>query len=110
MPQPVYRLVTATETPGSRVAFDYIYASVLRRENRYYGEQGIFETGSKTGEGWTFGLEDGVIESFLAECGFEIITHYTPSELEKLYLTAEGGALHGHVNGTHCIVVASVKG
>jgi methyltransferase (TIGR00027 family) len=95
--------------PRSRVAFDYIYASVLRRENRYYGEQGIFETVSKTGEGWTFGLEEGAIESFLAERGFEIVAHYTPPELEKLYLTAEDGTLHGRVNGTHCIVVAAVK-
>ena len=92
-----------------RAAFDYIYTSVLRQENRYYGEQGIFETVSKTGGGWIFGLEDGSIESFLAERGFEIVTHYTPTELEKLYLTAEDGTLHRRVNGTHCIVVASVK-
>jgi len=95
--------------PGSRVAFDYIYASVLRRENRYYGEQGIFDTVSRTGESWTFGLEDGAIEPFLSERGFEIVAHYTPPELEKLYLTAEDGTLHGRVNGTHCIVVASVR-
>jgi hypothetical protein len=91
------------------VAFDHIYPSMLRRENRYHGEQGIFKTVSKTGEGWTLRLEDGAIESFLAVRSFEITAHYTPSELEKLYLTAEDGALHGHVNGTHCIVVASVK-
>jgi methyltransferase (TIGR00027 family) len=101
--------IRSRAAPGSRVAFDYIYASVLRRENRYYGEQGIFETVSKTGEGWTFGLEDGAIEPFLSERGFEIVAHYTPPELEKLYLTAEDGTLHGRVNGTHCIVVASVK-
>lgn len=95
--------------PRSQVVFDYLYASVLRRENRYYGEQGIFETVFKTGEGWTFGLEDGEIESFLSERGFDIVAHYTPPELEKLYLTAEDGTLHGRVNGTHCIVVASVK-
>jgi len=94
---------------GSRVAFDYIYASVVRHENRYYGEQGIFETVSKAGEGWTFGLEDGAIGVFLAERGFEIVAHYTPPELEKLYLTAEDGTPHGRVNGTHCIVVAAVK-
>jgi len=93
--------------PGSRVAFDYIYASVLRGENRYYGEQQILERVSKVGEGWTFGLEEGVIEGFLAERGFELSAHYTPPELEKLYLTAVDGTLHGRVNGTHCIVVAS---
>jgi methyltransferase (TIGR00027 family) len=101
--------IRSRAAPGSRVAFDYIYASVLRRENRYYGEQGIFETVSKAGEGWTFGLEEGAIEAFLAERGFEIVAHYTPPELEKLYLTTEDGTLHGHVNGTHCIVVAAVK-
>jgi methyltransferase (TIGR00027 family) len=101
--------IHSSAAPGSRVAFDYIYASVLRRENRYYGEQGIFDTVSKTGEGWTFGLEDGAIESFLAERGFEIVVHYTPPKLEKLYLTAEDGTLHGRVNGTHCIVIASIK-
>ncbi len=101
--------IRSRAAPGSRVAFDYIYASVLRRENRYYGEQGIFETVSKTGEGWTFGLEDGAVAAFLAERGFEIAAHYTPPELEKLYLAAEDGTLHGRVNGTHCIVVASVK-
>jgi methyltransferase (TIGR00027 family) len=95
--------------PGSRVVFDYLFASVLRRENCFYGEQGIFETVSKAGESWTFGLEQGEAESFLAGRGFEIIAHYTPAELEKLYLTKEDDTLHGRVNGTHCIVLASVK-
>ncbi len=102
--------IRSRAAPGSRVAFDYIYASVLRRENRYYGELAIFEMVSKAGEGWTFGLEEGAIGSFLAERGFAIVAHYTPPELEKLYLTAEDGMLHGRVNGTHCIVVASVNG
>lgn len=92
----------------SQVVFDYIYASVLRRENRYYGEQGIFETVAKTGEGWTFGLEEGEVEPFLAARGFEILAHYTPVKLEKLYLTEEDGTLHGRVNGTHCIVLTAV--
>jgi methyltransferase (TIGR00027 family) len=95
--------------PGSQIVFDYIYASVLRQENRYYGEQGIFEIVSKAGEGWTFGLEEGEVELFLAGRGFEMLAHYAPVELEQLYLTAEDGTLHGRVNGTHCIVLAAVK-
>ncbi len=93
---------------GSRVAFDYIYASVLRRENRYYGEREILNQVSKAGEGWTFGMEDGEIGSFLAERGFELIVHFSPSELEKRYLTTEDGKLQGRVNGAHCIVIAEV--
>jgi len=95
--------------PGSRAAFDYIYTSVLRRENRYYGEKGIFDTVHQTGEGWTFGIEEGAIEPFLSERGFKLITHSTSAELEKKYLTADDGSLHGRVNGTHCIVIAEVR-
>jgi methyltransferase (TIGR00027 family) len=94
--------------PGSQIAFDYIYASVLRQENRYYGERGIYKTVAKTGEGWTFGLEDAEVEPFLARRGFEMIAHYTPFELEKMYFTEADGTLHGRINGTHCIVIAAV--
>jgi methyltransferase (TIGR00027 family) len=94
---------------GSRVAFDYVYASVLRYEHRYYGEQSIVETVSQAGEGWTFGVEEGAIETFLAARGFEVVAHHTPPDLEKRYLTTEDGTLHGRVNGTHCLVVAAVK-
>jgi methyltransferase (TIGR00027 family) len=92
---------------GSIVTFDYIYASVLRRENRFYGEREIFETVSRAGEGWTFGIEEGAIKHFLSERGFKMISHHTPSELEETYLTA-GGTRFGRINGTHCIVTASV--
>jgi len=94
---------------GSRVVFDYLYASVLRRENRFYGEREIYETVARAGEGWTFGLEPAEVEPFLAERGFEVVAHYAPPELEKKYLTADDGARLGRINGTHCIVIASVK-
>jgi len=95
--------------PVSRLpSFDYIYASVLRREKRYYGEAETYAMVSRAGEGWTFGLEEGEVEGFLAERGFEIVAHYTPGDLEEAYLTAEDGARFGRINGTHNIVVASV--
>jgi methyltransferase (TIGR00027 family) len=95
--------------PGSRVVFDYIYASVLRRENRCYGEREIFETVARAGEGWTFGLEDGEVESFLTQHGFRLIAHHTPEQLQQKHLTAEDGTPLGRVNGTHCIAVAEVR-
>jgi len=93
----------------SLIAFDYIYSSVLRQEKRFYGEQEIFKTVSNAGEGWTFGLEDGEILQFLSERGFKLIANYTPSDMEKTYLTAENGECVGRVNGTHCIAIASVN-
>ncbi len=89
---------------GNRIAFDYIYASVLRQENKFYGEKEIFETVSRAGEGWKFGIEEGEIEKFLTERGFKMMSHYTPSELEERYFRADDGKLISRINGTHCIV------
>jgi len=91
---------------GSCVAFDYIYASILRQENKFYGEKQIFETVSHAGEGWTFGIEQGEIEQFLTEHGFNLMSHYTPSELEERYFQADDGSIVSRINGTHCIVQA----
>lgn len=96
-------------TSGSRVVFDYIDASVLRKENRLYGEKEIFDSISKTGEIWTFGMEQEEVEPFLNRRGFNIIDLYTPADLERKYLKREDGTLFGHINGTHCIVNACVK-
>jgi methyltransferase (TIGR00027 family) len=92
----------------SIVAFDYVYASVLRRENKFYGEKEIYETVSRAGEGWTFGIEEGTVEDFLRQRGFKLMTHFIPSDLEKAYLVADDGTRFGRINGTHCIVIASV--
>jgi methyltransferase (TIGR00027 family) len=92
----------------SRVAFDYIFASVLRQENKFYGEKEIFDTVSRAGESWTFGIEEGEIEEYLTERGFRMILHYTPSELEERYFRADAGRVIRRINGTHCIVQAEV--
>lgn len=104
-----FEFVHGTTSPGSLVAFDYVRASVLRGENKYYGEREIFETVSSAGEGWTFGIEDGAIEDFLDQRGFELVSFQTPADLEREYLLAEDGTLFGRINGTHCVVVASVR-
>jgi methyltransferase (TIGR00027 family) len=93
---------------GSIIAFDYIYASVLRQENIYYGENEIFETVSQAGEGWTFGIERGGVEKFLIERGFKMMSHYTPCELEERYFRDDSGSDVRRINGTHCIVQAKV--
>ena len=92
---------------GNIIAFDYVRASVLRSENTLYGEQRIFNTVARTGERWTFGIDDGEIEGFLTERGFKILSHYTPSDLEMAYLTTKDGTRLGHINETHCIVIAA---
>jgi len=94
---------------GSCVTFDYIFASVLRQENKFYGEKEIFDTVSRAGEGWTFGIDEGEIEAFLSKRGFRMISHYTPSELEKRFFRVDDGSVLRNINGTHCIVQAEVN-
>jgi len=100
--------IRGSAAEGSVVAFDYVRASVLRRENTLYGEKGGYDMVAKAGERWMFGIEDGAIEDFLAERGLKLLSHYTPSDLEAAYLTAEDGAKLGRINETHCIVIAEI--
>jgi methyltransferase (TIGR00027 family) len=93
---------------GSIVVFDYVRGSVLRRENTLYGEKGGYDRVARVGERWMFGIEDGAIEGFLAERGLKLLSHYTPSDLEAAYLTAEDGMKFGRINETHCIAIAGI--
>ncbi|MBI9051126.1 MAG: SAM-dependent methyltransferase [Anaerolineaceae bacterium] len=101
--------IRASAASGSRVVFDYIYASVLRQENQRFGEEGGYEMVSRVGETWCFGLEEGAVEVFLSERGFDCAAHYKPDDLERLYMTRADGSLYGRINGTHCIVQAVVE-
>lgn len=91
---------------GSEVVFDYIYASVLRHENIYYGEKGMVESMAKAGEQWHFGIEKGEIVQFLSRYGFEIHDHRDGRALEEMYFKDPSGRTVGRVNGTHCLARA----
>jgi methyltransferase (TIGR00027 family) len=92
---------------GSRVVFDYVYASVLRQENLCYGESEAFETVAGAGEQWHFGIERGEVASFLSTYGFGLSDHKDAQELEQIYFTDEEGRVVGRINGTHCLVTAT---
>jgi O-methyltransferase involved in polyketide biosynthesis len=83
--------------------FDYIFASVLRKEGIYYGEEVIKQTVSDAGEEWHFGIEKGQIEQFLARYAMRLIDHKDARELEKAYFCDANGKTIGRVNGTHCL-------
>lgn len=94
---------------GSRVVFDYIYASVLRKEGIYYGETGILQTVSGAGEQWNFGIEKGQIEQFLAKYEMQLIDHKDAKDLEQAYFSDSKDKIIGRVNGTHCLVTAEKR-
>jgi methyltransferase (TIGR00027 family) len=95
----IYRLAVS----GSSLVFDYIYASVLRQENIYYGERDIYRKVNSVQESWLFGIEEGEIEAFLSNYNLTLIQNLAAEDLEKMFFKDEFGNIVGKVNGTHCI-------
>jgi len=89
---------------GSEVVFDYIYASVLRGENLYYGESKVFQGVKKQNESWSFGIEKGEIESFLREKNLKLIQNLNSEDLEEKFFKDKQGNVIAHVNGARCII------
>jgi len=92
---------------GSEIVFDFVYASVLNKEHRYYGEKDISKYVSTAGEGWTFGIQEEEIELFLEEYSLKVKEMKNSIDLENLYFRNDVGELQGRINGTHCIVRAA---
>jgi methyltransferase (TIGR00027 family) len=101
-----FRTIRELAKAGSEVVFDYIYTSVLRREDKYYGEKGFADAVAKTGEQWCFGIEKGEIKQFLSRYDLELRDHRDARELEEMYFTDPAGRTVGRVNGTHCLARA----
>jgi O-methyltransferase involved in polyketide biosynthesis len=96
-----FRFISDVSGIGSLIAFDYIYAGVLRKENKYYGERGrSLKTLVKVGEEWTFALEEGEDEHFLNRHGFSLKDHSGKPELEDRYFKNSEGVILGKINGT----------
>lgn len=103
-----FRVIKDFSKKGSWVVFDYIFASVLRKEGILFGEEGIEQTVSNAGEEWQFGIERGQIEQFLARYAMRMIDHKDAKELEKKYFCDATGRIIGRINGTHCLVTAEI--
>ena len=52
-------------------------------------------------------LEEGEVANLLYEHGFELRSHYTPEDMERMYFSSDGKVLR-RVNGTHCVAVANL--
>jgi len=99
-----FRFIEDVSGMGSLIAFDYIYAGVLRRENKYYGERGFsLKTLARVGEKWTFALEEGEAGQFLGRYSFSLRDHGGKAELEDRYFRDSDGVIVGKINGTGAI-------
>src|SRR5512136_788710 len=64
------RFVVQHSVPGSAIVFDYIYRLVLDGVQKHGEVSNMRRYRSLTGEGLTFGIDEGTVESFLKERGF----------------------------------------
>lgn len=92
--------------PQSEVVFDVVYSSVIRRENRYYGENDLYGSVARAGEPWTFGLEKEDLDSFLSRHGMRSQECLDAADLERRYFAGQEGKPISRVNGTHLLVLA----
>lgn len=72
---------------GSRVVFDYIDRSVLDGSQKHPEVNGMHQYRGLTGEGLTFGIPNGTIQSFLTNRGFSQVINASAADLRKMYFT-----------------------
>ena len=93
---------------GSSVCFDY--ASLLAEALSEEGAKILREhmKSRYSAEPTKFGIPQGRLEAFLAERGYVIIQHLSPSEMETRYLTLRDGSTAGKVPGLFSLVHAAL--
>ena len=102
----IFTLIDSFSGAGSEIIFDYIYQSVLWKENTYYGEDEMHNMTARTHEPWTFGLEKEDVEQFLKKYHFNLLENNDARDLENSFFSNKGGQVVGKINGTHCIAYA----
>ena len=101
-----FSFINENSSQGSVVVFDYVHASVLRLENKYYGESAIYNRVKKDNEQWIFGIDESEIEKFLMNFNLSLVDHLNSKVIEERYFKNDSGRIVTKVNGTHCIVLA----
>jgi methyltransferase (TIGR00027 family) len=104
-----FKIIEEYAGEGSIIVFDCVFASVLRQERLFYGEEEIYQAVANANEQWKFGLEKTEIEPFLRKYGFGLIDYKDSKDLENTYFKNVNGAIIGRVNGTHFIVAAEKR-
>ena len=69
----------------SMIVFDYLYSSVIKKENIYNNEERAYQGTAKIGEKFTFGIEKGQIKQFLSKFKFELIDELDSNKLGKKF-------------------------
>lgn len=72
---------------GSSIVFDYMYAALLDGTTKRGEVSSMQRYRRLTGEGLTFGIPQGTIETFLKQRGFRQVKNVTNEDLKRAYFT-----------------------
>jgi methyltransferase (TIGR00027 family) len=89
----------------SLIAFDYIYADVLRHEKKHYGETEIMNSVSRVKEAWQFGIERNALPQFLSRYNLQLVNHMSARDIEQTHFRNDQGKIIRRVNATHCCAI-----
>lgn len=84
------------------IVADFIYKSVLNKENKYFGEEDIYFKVDDYNETWTFGLDDDNIIQFFSDRKLKVIEIAYAEKLEEKYFNNHNYEKN-IINGTHFI-------
>ena len=100
------KFVVKHSAPGSAIVFDYIYRKVLDGVQKQSEISNMKRYRFMTGEGLTFGVEEGSIEKFLQERGFRQVRDMNANGLKQTYFTGKNAGRK--IAGGYGIVLAEV--
>ena len=105
-----FSLINQYAGNGSILVFDYVYASVIRQDNIYAGEEKLVQFVKKKGERFSFGIEKANVNDFLAKYNFELVSEFDSNRLAERFFSDEKGVHISPVNEIHSIVIAKKTG
>ncbi len=79
--------VTSFSPSGSAIVFDYVYRHILDGRQKQSEISGMRRYRFMTGEGLSFGIEQGAVEAFLKQRGFHAANDVNAEDLKLAYFT-----------------------
>jgi methyltransferase (TIGR00027 family) len=100
------KFVLQHSAPGSAIVFDYVYRQVLDGVQKHSEITNMRRYRFMTGEGLTFGINEGAVEAFLKKRGFSQVRDIDSIGLKQAYFT--GNNARRKIASGYGIVVALV--
>ena len=102
---PLSEAIDRFVSDGSSIAMDYIFKSVVDGTSDLYGAQGFRIQVQKRGDPLGFGIEEGTVEGFFADRGFDTVKHLTSDAVKSAYFTGASRDIYvapflGYVHAT----------